>query len=541
MFGIFVLFFGAAPFIFSFHFTADDYEIMYGAFLNPFSFVSDFRVFYYRPLATFSFALNSWISGWQPWSYHLLNVLLHAVNAVLTARLFMRVVPDGKKLAVTAGLLFFLLPQSLLNVYWIVGRTDVLCFTGVLSGVLFALRYSRDGRTLPLLLSLLGFVDGLLSKEAGLLFLMYVAVLYVLLTLSEAPKAERRRLLMLGLLALVVSALYFLLRYSVFGYVISDPSQQLPMDARRAVMWLLHGIGALLSPLDPVDLMAVYHTYPFAAVLLLLPIPGLLAMLVVAVFKGSRSERRRTLVAGAAALLSLGVYGRAFPSGRLAYLIVPLVLVSVLPVLSAAWGRSRTLRIATVLYLLVMLVSNLSGVWKFSMLSEWSRSAEAAVAEHDFRNDSLLVIGEIGRVGQTFSQLYMPLRYPPQLHALGWADRQSAFSIAGRFEGSVLTDWDRPFTIELRQDTLLLESTDNTSGFVPFISQKFSSLDPICQDGRTLEPIAFAPGRGGVLRSLRIYPVRGERSWVVVYDRGQLVRMRFGEFRARYGEGRAKS
>ena len=45
---------------------------------------------YYRPLVNASFALNGRILGWGPFGFHLLNVLLHAVNASLVAALSRR-------------------------------------------------------------------------------------------------------------------------------------------------------------------------------------------------------------------------------------------------------------------------------------------------------------------------------------------------------------------------------------------------------------------------------------------------------------------
>jgi hypothetical protein len=537
--GISALFFGAVPFLFGLHFSADDYVLLYGASLKPFPYDTDFRVcmdgVFYRPLSTLSFALNHWLSGWQPWSYYVLNVLLHAINAILVTRFYGHVAPTRRHEAWVAGLLFFVLPQALLNVYWLAGRTDVLCFTGVMSAVLLALHYLRGGRVLFLILAQLGFIFALLSKEAGMLFLLYLALLFVLDSRSGFPVLHRGRVLWLGALSVAVTILYLFLRYSLFDSFLSDPAQDFPMDSRRALMWAVHAVGALFSPLDPVDLMALYHATPLLSAFLVIPVAGFLAMMAVSLIKADTGHRHRVLIIGGAAILSLGVYIKGFPSGRLAYLILPLVIAAVLPLLYASWHRFRALRIFAVLYLCVMFASNFSAVWKFSLLSEWGRSAERAVAGHDYVSDSLIVIGEIGRIGQTFSQLYMPLRYPLALHELADNGRETAFSIAGRFEGNILTDWERPYTMLLVNDTLFLESRDEVSGFVPLMSQKFDSLEPIQQDGRVLHPLAFAAQRGGVLRALKIYPFRGEAAWVVVFEGGVLERMRFDDFSATYG------
>jgi len=48
-----------------------------------------------RPLLTWTWALNHALGGDQPWSYHLVNVLLHGVNACLVAAFVLAVSSRG--------------------------------------------------------------------------------------------------------------------------------------------------------------------------------------------------------------------------------------------------------------------------------------------------------------------------------------------------------------------------------------------------------------------------------------------------------------
>ena len=50
-------------------------------FLDPGLFSVNPESTMYRPLLLTTFTLNRWMSGDEPWSYHLANVLLHAGNA----------------------------------------------------------------------------------------------------------------------------------------------------------------------------------------------------------------------------------------------------------------------------------------------------------------------------------------------------------------------------------------------------------------------------------------------------------------------------
>src|SRR5262245_32116789 len=53
------------------------------AFAHHFWYGTGFGGGYYRPIVAASLALNGRLLGWGPAGFHLFNVLLHAVNAVL--------------------------------------------------------------------------------------------------------------------------------------------------------------------------------------------------------------------------------------------------------------------------------------------------------------------------------------------------------------------------------------------------------------------------------------------------------------------------
>src|SRR5580765_5836347 len=60
------------------------------AFAHHFWHGTPFGAGYYRPIVNSSFALNGRLLGWGPAGFHLVNVLLHAVNAMLVLRLLRR-------------------------------------------------------------------------------------------------------------------------------------------------------------------------------------------------------------------------------------------------------------------------------------------------------------------------------------------------------------------------------------------------------------------------------------------------------------------
>ncbi|XP_070611870.1 protein O-mannosyl-transferase TMTC2 [Erythrolamprus reginae] len=78
----------------------------------------------YRPLCTLSFRINYAVGGMDPWSYHLVNVLLHAAVTGLFTN-FSRVLFGDGHWTLLAGLLFASHPIHTEAVAGIVGRADI--------------------------------------------------------------------------------------------------------------------------------------------------------------------------------------------------------------------------------------------------------------------------------------------------------------------------------------------------------------------------------------------------------------------------------
>ncbi len=78
----------------------------------------------YRPISVITFRLNYWISGFKPWSYHLVNVILHSVSTYLVFALGRVLLPHPAQ--ITAALMFAVHPVHCEAVASIVGRADIL-------------------------------------------------------------------------------------------------------------------------------------------------------------------------------------------------------------------------------------------------------------------------------------------------------------------------------------------------------------------------------------------------------------------------------
>jgi tetratricopeptide (TPR) repeat protein len=173
----------------------------------------------YRPLTTFSFALNYLIGGRNPVGYHLFNIALHALNSALVFLLLSRIL--ATRLAAFIGALVFAVhPIHTEAVAWISGRAELLAALFFFGAWLLHLR-SRHVTGIwstPRILSAVALFAALLSKENALVFPIVVAAADILISrwqshwdaLTGLKHWQRAARLYLPSLAAI--GLYFLVR-----------------------------------------------------------------------------------------------------------------------------------------------------------------------------------------------------------------------------------------------------------------------------------------------------------------------------------------
>ncbi|HEY2903454.1 MAG TPA: hypothetical protein VGL59_22910 [Polyangia bacterium] len=168
--GVAVLVLAAASFFFVTVFINDDYLFLTFARLvrNPLvAFVSDQHGGeFYRPIPMTLWWLLTHAGGGAPWPFMLATAALHTLVAAEIA-LLVRLVGEEKIVAVTAGIFFFLAPQTLDAAYWFSASTDLLA-TAVALGSLIVLRRARRRASLIGLSALLAAV-AYLCKESALI------------------------------------------------------------------------------------------------------------------------------------------------------------------------------------------------------------------------------------------------------------------------------------------------------------------------------------------------------------------------------------
>lgn len=207
-----------------------------------------------RPLLTLTWALNHAVSGLEPWSYHLVNVLVHAANAALVASLFLwmarrtgRRHPEAS--ALLGACLFAVTPMAAETVAYVSSRSTALASFFILAA-LRAGAGGLEGRRSRLVAAFALFVTGLLVKEEAACF----PLLFLLLDAFFVARLDRRDLARRAALHapfLLVPAAGLAARRMVVG-------AWLPAPAHDGVLYLWTQLTALpgyvmrsLVPFDP--------------------------------------------------------------------------------------------------------------------------------------------------------------------------------------------------------------------------------------------------------------------------------------------------
>lgn len=132
---------------------------------------------YYRPLLTISFMVDAFFSGSEPTAYHISNILIHLVTAVLVWKTLLKF-GYQRRTSFFLALIFLSHPALTQAVSWVAGRNDSLLTVFILSSLIFFLRYFENAHRLDFLFSVLFFALALFTKESAIFlpffFLMYL-------------------------------------------------------------------------------------------------------------------------------------------------------------------------------------------------------------------------------------------------------------------------------------------------------------------------------------------------------------------------------
>jgi len=123
----------------------------------------------YHPLTMLTLAFNYAISGLDPFSYHLVNWLLHILNTALVFLFIYKISGRRTFVAAFASLIFGIHPMHIESVAWISERKDVLYACFFLLALLQYWSFLETDKRPKLLYCFIFFILSLLSKPAAII------------------------------------------------------------------------------------------------------------------------------------------------------------------------------------------------------------------------------------------------------------------------------------------------------------------------------------------------------------------------------------
>ncbi|MFZ4520737.1 MAG: tetratricopeptide repeat protein [Bacteroidales bacterium] len=209
----------------------------------------------YHPLAMLSLAIDYQINKFDPFVFHLTNILIHIVNSILVLLVLKRLT-GNLQLAVIAGMLFGVHALHVESVAWISERKDVLYTCFYLLSLYSYIRYVPKNDKKWFGLSLLFFLLSCLSKGQA----VTLAVTLFLVDIFMGRKWTEVKIL--------VEKVPFLIMALIFGIVAfraqagADATIMANFPVQQRVAFASYGLLMYILKLFYPFLLSVYYPYP---------------------------------------------------------------------------------------------------------------------------------------------------------------------------------------------------------------------------------------------------------------------------------------
>jgi tetratricopeptide (TPR) repeat protein len=245
----------------------------------------------YYPL-TWSLWWAEWrLWGGNPMGYHVVNVLLHAADAVLIWVVLRRLRIPGAWLA---ALIFGIHPVNVATVAWVSEQKNTLSMFFYLIAILLYLRFDEDGSWRWHRASLAAFLLALFSKTAVVMLpVVLLGCVWWVHGRVRWKDVLRSGPFFAASLAMALVTIWFQSHRAVQGHVIRTVSFAFRLAAAGWVPWFYLGKALL-----PVDLTVIYPKWQIDASQWASYLPGAIIIGSLAVFWRKRNTWGRALLFG---------------------------------------------------------------------------------------------------------------------------------------------------------------------------------------------------------------------------------------------------
>ncbi len=239
---------------------------------------------FWRPLQLVTYMVDYTFWKADPTGYHLTNILLHVLAALILFWLIQLLFKD-RLLALLTALLFVAHPVHTEAVTYISGRPDPLSTVFILLTLVFTVKAADTRRVSLLFLTLLSYVAALLSRENSLI----VPVLFFLIGYAFRKRLPKAHVWWVSVLA----GAYIVLRFTALRFLFSHHGYPTTLLERVPGFFLAFGRYLRILVL-PIHLHMEYgtKTFPVTQPLVLVG----LVLFAVSVFLFSRESKKRSLV-----------------------------------------------------------------------------------------------------------------------------------------------------------------------------------------------------------------------------------------------------
>jgi tetratricopeptide (TPR) repeat protein len=412
---------------------------------------SDYATRSWRPLVSLSYALQARLLGSAPALFHLADLLLHAVAAMLVLLLF-ESLGLRSRWAIVGAMLFAIHPAQTEAVASVVGRADIMAAMFFLAALILHLK--AEGRNRPWLLegpALLALAAAFLCKEYA------VAFPFILVAIDYARHRGEGKKINWPFWAggFAILAAYLLLRYSLTGGLGGVPMMTAadhPLhDAPLTTRWSMAARLLLLAGRLVVAPVWLNHHYRFGTLPIVEHLWDPRALAGIALFAVAFGaaiwwlRRRRSAVPLISALLfflpllpalnivSLGgvLFAERFLYLPLAGALLLICWTADLTIKEKRFGIPAVAAVGLLLLLFAVMSISRVGDWK----SE-ERLADSSLAHYPNGSEVWmqlgLAVGAEGRNDEAIEALERSLAIQPE-QARAWQAYGAALVNAGRF------------------------------------------------------------------------------------------------------------
>lgn len=449
-----------SSYLFTFTFISDDYVLLKSAIEDPYSFykewASEQKSKYHRPIVILSFYINYLISKFDVLYYYLFNLFVHIINTIVVYQILRKIssvlyTKYNNSLLIALSLIFLTSPQNLMNVYWISGRTDLLCGLFSFVSIIFLIRFYEVKKIYYLIGFALSSILSFLSKEtAVILHLYFIGVSYLF-----ARIASKKQIYFSFALLLIISVLSLLVNISIKTEFFNNLDKTIGSPS-ALFNYIIYGVASFVLPFDFKDLIYYWNKELILFVLLIVGSSTLIFFIIKA-FIGKITSAERKIVSFALGflLISMFIYFSSYPQMRLYYLHAPMFLISLL-ILFHKENISKYEKVVSVFLLSILLLyGNTSLIIKTKAINNLTKNLmEILPDKNEYEADkNYICISAVERIGQSWGnppiQLLASYKVNNNLnglknfHSIATLDllniNELGTSINYKFEGNILT------------------------------------------------------------------------------------------------------